>query len=100
MYNKDIDTNNGMFKITNDAEVLGPKDLNNKIYKPGVYKLGLPNDIYKISNHRFIKSIEDLKNVYQHKHNIDMKNCPIDILNFTTISKNGNVSPLQPWVAE
>jgi hypothetical protein len=97
MYNKNIDITNGMFKIINDAQALGPKDLNDKIYKPGVYKLGLPSTIYKNSEHTYIKNVEDLKNLYQKSNNL--KGLPIDILNYTAIGKNGNVTPLQTWVA-
>jgi len=61
MYNKHIDTNNGMFKIVDDAELFGPKDLNNKIFKPAVYKLNLPVDIYTIGKHKYIRNTDDLK---------------------------------------
>lgn len=98
-YNKNIDTCNGMFVVKTDAQCFGPKSLNDKIYKPGVYKLGLPADIYKVSNHQYIKSVADLRGFYQ-KNNMLPKQMPIDMLEFTTIGKTGNVSPFQPWVAD
>jgi hypothetical protein len=98
MYNKHVDSTNGMFKITEDAEAFGPKDLNNKIFKPIVYKQGLPAELYTISKHRYINSITDLKNVYDREVNV--KNCPINILDYNTINKSGCIAPLQMWIAD
>lgn len=100
MYNKYIDNNNGMFKITDDSQAFGTKDINDKIFKPGVYKLGLPNEIYTVSKHRYINTVKELKNFYEKICGIDITTSPIDILNFTTISKIGNIAPLQMWVAD
>lgn len=99
MYNKNVDTCNGMFKVTSESQCFGPKSLNDKVYKPGVYKLGLPADIYKNSNHQYIKSMGELKAFYQKNHMLD-KRMPIDMLEFTAIGKTGNVSPVQMWVAD
>lgn len=100
MYNKYIDNNNGMFKITDDAQAFGIKKLNDKIFSPGVYKFGLPKEIYTVSNHRYINTVDELKNFYEKICGIDITTCPIDILNFTTISNTGNISPLQMWAAD
>lgn len=100
MYNKNVDTTNGMFKITDDSKALGPKNLNDKIYKPGVFKLGLPDDIYNESKHTYIDTVDKLREVYQRECGIDLKKLPLDILRLTTIGHNGNVSPYQTWVAD
>ena len=95
MYNKNVDTCNGMFKITSEEQCFGPKSLNDKIYKPGVYERGLSPELYKNSNHRYIKTVAGLKACY---HLVDTM--PINILEFTTIGKSGNISPLQTWVID
>ena len=100
LYNKHIDTSNGMFKITQDSEAFGPKDLNNKIFKPIVFKLGVPDEVYAVSKHKYIKNISDLKKVYEKECKLDLTNSPINMLNYTTISKSGNIAPVQMWVAD
>jgi hypothetical protein len=104
-YNKNIDNNKGMFKINKDSEQFGPKDLNNKIYQPSVYKLGF--SAYKKSNHQYIRSSNDLSSHLTDHYKKLLKNdkfditkLPINILNFTSISKNGSITPLQMWVAD
>jgi hypothetical protein len=98
MYNMNIDTNNGMFKITNESQAFGTKELNSKIYKPGVYRFDLPQEIYNHSDHRYIKNINDLCALYQTDNHYGT-DCPINILNFTAIGTNGSVQPIQQWVA-
>lgn len=99
LHNKKIDTHNGMFRIVSESQCFGPKSLNDKIYKPGVYKLNLPEAIYVPSSHTYIKNIGDLRTFYQKNNMLHSK--PIfDMLEFTTISKTGNISPLQMWVAD
>lgn len=104
LYNKNIDEANGLFKIENDENFFGPKDLNNKIFKPLVYSKGLSPDIYKKSKHTYIDTIKDLKKHYEKyytkNYRININNAPIDILNFTTISKEGNIAPYQQWVTD
>lgn len=100
MYNKHIDTSNGMFKITEESEAFGPKDLNNKIFKPIVFKLGMPNDIYAVSKHKYIKNVSELIKVYERDCKINLTDAPINLMNYTSISKSGNVSPIQMWVAD
>jgi hypothetical protein len=100
LYNMNIDETNGMFKVENAQQQFGPKDLNNKIYKPGVYLLGLPEQIYKKSNHVYIKSVGELKDLYKRKHGINLDECPIDMINYTTIGKNGNITPYRSWIAQ
>ena len=99
MYNKNVDTSNGMFKITSESQCFGPKSLNDKTYKPYVYKMGLCENIYKPSNHKYINNMAELKSFYQ-KNNMISKHMPIDMLGFTTICKTGNISPVQTWVAD
>jgi hypothetical protein len=100
MYNKYIGTSNGMFKIIEESEAFGPKDLNNKIFKPIVFKLGIPDGIYAISKHKYIKNESDLKKIYEHECKLNLTNAPINLLNYTSISKSGNVAPVQMWVAD
>lgn len=101
LYNKNIDEANGMFKIEGgDDNFFGPKDLNNKIFKPLVYSEGLSPDIYKKSKHTYINTVQDLKKHYSKHLKIDMNAAPIDILNYTAISRTGNISPYQQWVVD
>jgi hypothetical protein len=95
LYNKSIDSFNGMFKAVTDEECFGPKDLNNKIYKPGVYKLGLPEEIYKKSTHRYIRNIGELYKRYK----LDI-NRSFNILEYTAISSTGTINPYQQWIAD
>lgn len=100
-YNKNIDNSNGMYKVENDNKYFGTKIFNDKIYKPGVYKLGLPKEIYKISNHKYIKSMDELKKVYRkhcENYGYNFDELPIDILKNTCICKTGNVSPVKMWI--
>lgn len=100
LYNKHIDNSNGMFKITEESEAFGTKDLNNKIFKPIVFKLGVPDEIYNISKHKYTKNVAELKKVYENECRLDLAHSPIDVLAYTAISKSGNVAPLQMWVAD
>ena len=100
MYNRHIDTTNGQFKTTHDAQEFGPKSLNDKIYKPYVYKENLPQEVYALSNHKYVNNTVELKALYEKQIGVDLTNAPINILNFTAISRTGNISPLQSWVAE
>ena len=99
MYNKNVDTFNGMFKISSDDECFGIKTLNDKIFKPGVYKLKMNSDVYKPSNHKYIKNMIELEEVYK-KQNILNEDIQLKILNFTAIGKNGNITPLKTWVVD
>lgn len=98
MYNMNINTNDGMFKITNETQAFGAKDLNSAIYKPGVHRLNLPPEIYNRSDHQYIKNINDLRSLYQANYHLGA-DCPIDILKFTAIGASGSVQPSQQWVA-
>lgn len=100
MYNKNVDMSNGMFKITDESNAFGTKDINDKIYKPGVYGLNLPANIYNVSNHKYVRTVEQLRSVYQRECGIDIKNAPLNMLNFTTIGANGTITPYQQWVAD
>lgn len=99
LYNKNIDEANGLFKIEEGDNFFGPKELNNKIFKPFVSK-GLSPDIYNKSKHSYIKTVSDLKKHYSKHLKIDMNAGPIDILNYTSISKEGNIAPYQQWVVD
>ncbi len=102
MYNKNVDNCNGMFKVdeSNKNKFFGPRSLNDNIFKPGVYKLGLPQNIYKPSEHRYIKSVQELKNYYSQNYGYNFDKASINIFDFTTISSKGNMEPLQIWVAD
>lgn len=100
MYNKHIDTSNGMFKITKDSEAFGPKDMNNKIFKPLVFKLGVPDEIYNVSKHKYITNVTDLRKVYERELKTNLTDAPINILDYTSISRSGDITPLQMWVTD
>lgn len=101
LYNKNIESDNGMFKINNNSEVFGPRSLNDNIFMPGFFRYGLPREIYNVSNHKYINTVSDLKQVYD-KINSSKKvsNAPINMLEYTAIGKNGCVRPYQKWVSQ
>ena len=99
IYNKNIDKDKGMFRIEKDSELFGPKNLNDKIFKPGVYKLGLSEDFYKIDNNEYINNIKDLEQVYKSECYYDNTTSPINILQFTVINKDGYINPLKLWIS-
>lgn len=98
MYNRHIDTCNGQFKTTDDSQEFGTKSINDKIFSPGVYKLGLPEDIYSESTHEYINNVNELRELYEKECKINLKSAPVDVLSFTSIGKNGCINPLQSWV--
>ncbi|VBB17985.1 hypothetical protein YASMINEVIRUS_448 [Yasminevirus sp. GU-2018] len=100
MYNRHIDTTNGQFKTTADSQEFGPKSLNDKIFKPCVYKEGLPQEIYAVSNHKYINNVAELRSLYEKETGINLSNAPINVLDFTSVSRTGNIAPLQLWVAQ
>lgn len=103
-YNKNIDTYNGMFKIDSTYSIFGPKKIDNKIFKPGKYMLGLSDNIYENKdnkdNKNYINTIDNLVNIYKIHYEYDLQNAPINIFNFTAIGKNGSIKPLQTWVID
>jgi hypothetical protein len=99
MYNMNVDTFNGMFKISSDSECFGMKSLNDKIFKPGVYKMQMNPEVYKPSNHKYIKNMIELEELYK-KQNTLNEDIQLKILNFTAIGKNGNITPFKTWVVD
>ena len=103
MYNENINEMNGMFKVINNEEQFGPKNLNDKIFKPMTYLKGLPESIYVPSKHTYFRSTNNVHDYYKKeykKYGVDFDQTPINILNFTSIGKNGCMSPVQTWVQE
>ena len=98
LHNKNI-INNGLYKVNNEQESFGSKDLNNKIYKPLVYKLNLSENIYNKSEHKYINNIDELKQYYNRYYNRSLDMLSFDILKITAISKDGTVNPVKMWVA-
>ncbi|AYV77528.1 MAG: hypothetical protein Dasosvirus5_7 [Dasosvirus sp.] len=101
-YNKTItDKNQLMFHVNEDKDFFGPKNLNDKIYKPAIYTMGVPEQgFYNADKNQYIRTIDDLSKYYKDNHGFDNSKCPINLFNFTAISKNGDINPLQMWVAQ
>ena len=97
-YNRYIDTSNGQYTTKTDADEFGPKELNHKIFRPGVYKMGMPESVYNESKHRYIKTYDDLKRIYKKNSQKCLDGCPIDMLSFTAIGSDGCIIPYKPWI--
>jgi hypothetical protein len=96
-YNGNIDKWNGMFgiDIKNNKSIIsqfGPRNINDKIYKPNHHKLKIPLDSYSKINDTSIISIKDLYEKYRKDYNYNYDR--LDILAYKTINKDGSVNPL------
>lgn len=98
-YNRFIDTSNGQFTTQNDSEEFGMKELSHKIFRPAMFKSETKHDMYKPSEHKYIKTMEDLEQTYNKESPKDISHGYINILDFNAISPNGNIDPYKPWVA-
>lgn len=100
-YNKHITTCGGMFNCSKDGETtFGCKTLGSSIYKPKVYKEGLPEDIYKNTSTGYIMKMDDLINHYKVKYNYDVKSSKsmVDMFKFKVINDDGSINPLEAFV--
>jgi hypothetical protein len=100
-YNKNNNNHNGMFKIDSKQIPFAPKNLTDKIFKPGKYILGLSDDIYDYKDTMvYLNTIPELKEIYKKYYNCDTQKAPIDIFSFTAIGSDGTMKPLQTWVID
>ena len=104
-YNGTIDNMNGMYHINlnNKNDVLnhfGPKTLTSTIYKPLHYSLGYLEDAYVQTQESYVRTEDDLYNVYKDKYGYDPRKSGINFLAYKTINKNGNVEPVKLWLLE
>jgi hypothetical protein len=97
-YNTSITTFNKMYFSENGNELLGPKDLTNKIYRPKHYVDGIPEDlIYNNPNISYINNIEDLKKQYENKHGYKASQ-KLNMFDYKVIGDDGTVQNFDSWV--
>lgn len=97
-YNSNVQTFGKMYFSENSDELLGPKDLSNKIYRPKHYVDGLPeNDVYNNSNVSYIRTLDDLKKQYE--KDCGYKSSPkLDMFNYKLIGDDGTVQCFESWI--
>jgi hypothetical protein len=104
-YNKNIDDNGGMYTIKN-KESLGsmtcPKVISDKIFKPWVYTANKPENTYLNPEYKYIKNKSDLVTAYRQDPDVftPEESLPIDMFNFSAVSPDGSVYPVQRWVED
>jgi hypothetical protein len=104
-YNNHVKTFGGMFHVaeTDKTEInkmFGPREINDKIYKPLVHTQNLSSDVYTKINFNYIKTIDDLKRYYKTKYGYDEKTFGFNLFTIKTISDIGSINPLKDWVAK
>jgi hypothetical protein len=96
-YNTNSNEWKNIFKIgqsrTSINNHLGPRKINDDIFKRSKYIHGLPDDIYKKLNYTYIETMDDLYDVYKERFGYDPKKVGIDLLKFKTIKEDGFIKP-------
>ena len=100
-YNKIKDNHNGMFKLEgDDNKLLGPKLINNDMFKHLKYYDGLPDDLYiQVEENGFVTSEEEFYKAYKMICGYEPDG-GIDFLKFKTINKDGNIEPVKMWLID
>jgi len=100
-YNKIKDNHNGMFKLEDDDnKLLGPKLINNDMFKHLKYYDGLPDDVYiQVEENGFVTSEEEFYKAYKMICGYEPDG-GIDFLKFKTINKDGNIEPVKMWLID
>ena len=104
-YNKNIDDNGGMYNIKNKdslESLTEPKAISDKIFKPLVYLSKVPEKTYINPDYKYIKNKSDLLAAYANDPDIftPEETQSIDMFNFTAVSSDGSVYPIQPWLED
>ncbi len=102
-YNKESSEWKHIFNINSNAKInkhLGYRKINDDIFKPGKFKQGLPDDVYRSIDYQYIETIEDLYDVYKTKYGYDPKQTGFDLLKFKTISEDGTILPFKRWILD
>ena len=79
-------------KLYNKNEKFGGKELTDPIFRPLEFKQGI-SGIYNSPNVKYIKTLDDLRNYYNKKCGYNVEKFGIDMMKFTTYSKDGNINP-------
>lgn len=97
-YNAQVDINCGMFSTKGldnpSKKLLGAKDINSDIFKPQVFKNGLPRETYKTVEFKYLNSLDDLKKYYAEKLSYD-NTTGIDMFKFKFCNSDGSIAPVQ-----
>ena len=104
-YNKNIDENGGMYSIKNKdslESLTAPKVISDKIFKPSVYTNGAPEKTYVNPDYKYIKNKADLYTAYANDPDVftPEEASPVDMFNFTAVSSDGSIYPIQPWLED
>jgi hypothetical protein len=106
-YNSNVDEYGGMYhmkdKNKSALEALTvPKVISDKIFKPLFYMKSNPEKSYITPEYNYIKTNADLTKAYENDPDVftpkDKK--LIDMFNFTAVSSEGSIYPMQTWVED
>lgn len=104
-YNTHVNSHGEMFYIkssdkTEINKAFGPRELNDKIYKPLESNNNVEKGLYQDSNHTYLKTIADLKKYYKTHHGYDENLFGFNLFTIKTICENGSVCPYKNWIAK
>jgi hypothetical protein len=107
-YNGNVNKNNGMFHIANIKDKIevskffGAKEINDNVFKPMSFTISkeVGNNVYPVRNHKYVKTITDLKEYYKNKCKYDSTKSVVDMFKLRSVNKDGYVEPLQRWVMD
>lgn len=106
-YNSNVDEYGGMYhmkdKNKNALDALTvPKVISDKIFKPLFYSAGAPEKSYITPEYSYIKTNLDLTKAYENDPNVftPKESKSINMFNFTAVSPDGSVYPIQSWLEE
>jgi hypothetical protein len=95
-YNKKATNWKNIFKIGSSKNGiinhLGPRKIDDEIFKLSKHKKNLPNNIYKKLDYTYIESMDDLYDAYK-LLGYDPKKVGIDLLKLKTINNDGTIRP-------
>ena len=102
-YNSKNDNHGGIYKIDANLNriqnMLGGLELTDRMFYPGKYVRGMPNDIYMHPTVEYVTTVQDLYREYK-KMGFNTEKIGIDFLRFKTIGDSGYIEPLQKWMID
>jgi methionine--tRNA ligase len=103
-YNISIEPWNKIFGINSSQSSiknhLGPLTLQNSLFRPNVVIDNLPSDTYNNQNKEYVLNNKDLYSAYKNLYGYDSTKYGLDLLQFKTINKDGDINPVKKWVID
>ena len=103
-YNISIEPWNKIFGINSSQSSiknhLGPLTLQNSLFRPNVVIDNLPSDTYNNQNKEYFLNNKDLYSAYKNLYGYDSTKYGLDLLQFKTINKDGDINPVKKWVID